>query len=70
MKSLGEVKSISGNKLVLRTDDVLKIGTKIFDEHGNFVGNVVEYFGSTKHPYVLVSPKKSPDRYSGKELFW
>lgn len=69
MKSIGKVVSISGGKLVVRADDVVRPGTKVFDESGNFVGNAIDYFGLTKKPYLLVSPKKRPDQYMGKELF-
>lgn len=69
MKSLGKVVSISNGKLVLKTDDLVKVGTKIFDEHGNFVGNAIEYFGPTLGPYILISPKKRPEPYLGKEMF-
>ena len=77
MKSIGNVVSISNEKLVVKTKDilkrkdhvVLKPGTKVFDEGGNFVGIVHEYFGPTDKPYVLISPKKKPDQYVGKELF-
>lgn len=69
MKLLGKVTSISDGKLVLKTDDLVKIGAKVFDERGNFVGNVIDYFGPTMGPYLRVSPKKGPDQYLGKELF-
>jgi len=69
MKSLGNVVSVSKGKLVVKTSEPLKAGHKIFDESGNFVGNVLEFFGPTEKPYVLVSPKKNADHYLGKELF-
>lgn len=69
MKSVGKVVSLSAGKLVVRTEEPLKAGSKVFDESGNFVGNVLEYFGPTDRPYVLVSPKKKADHYLGKELF-
>ena len=69
MKSIGKVVSISEGKLVVRADDLVKPGTKIFDETGNFVGIAVNYFGLTKKPYLLVSPKKKAEPYRGRELF-
>jgi rRNA processing protein Gar1 len=69
MKSIGKVVSISEGKLVVRADDVVRPGTKVFDESGKFVGTAIDYFGLTKKPYLLVSPKKSPEPYRGKELF-
>ncbi len=69
MKRLGRVVSISDDKLVLKTEQLVKIGAKVFDEEGKFVGNVIDYFGPTVGPYVLVSPKRDPTKYMGKELF-
>lgn len=69
MKSIGKVVSISDGKLVVRADDVVRPGTKIFDESGKFVGTAVDYFGLTKKPYLMISPKRKADNYLGKELF-
>ena len=69
MKSIGKVVSISEGKLVVRADDVVKPGTKVFDESGKFVGLALDYFGLTKKPYLLISPKKQPEPYMGRELF-
>ncbi len=69
MKKLGRVVSVSNDKLVLKTEELLKIGTKVFDEEGKFVGNVIDYFGPTMGPYVLVSPKRDPVKFVGKELY-
>ena len=69
MKKLGRVVSLSDDKLVLKTEELIKIGAKVFDEEGKFVGNVIDYFGPTVGPYVLVSTKREPSQYVGKELF-
>lgn len=69
MKSLGKVVSLSNGKLVLKTDSLVRVGSKVFDERGGFVGIVSEYFGPTMGPYLLVSPKKKPEPFLGKELF-
>jgi rRNA processing protein Gar1 len=69
MRKLGRVVSLSGDKLVLKTDKLVKIGAKIFDEQGKFVGNAIDYFGPTMGPYILVSPKRDAGEYVGKELF-
>ena len=69
MKSLGHVISISKGKLLIRTERKLREREKIFDESGNFVGTVLEIFGPVERPYVLISPKKEPTHYMGKELF-
>lgn len=69
MKSLGKVVSLSNGKLVLKTDSLVRIGSKVFDEKGDFVGIVTEYFGPTMGPYLLISSKKKAEPYVGKELF-
>jgi rRNA processing protein Gar1 len=69
MKSLGKVVSIVEDKLVLKTDSLVKIGSKIFDGHGRFVGTVIDHFGPAGGPYLLISPKKRPGKLLGKELF-
>jgi rRNA processing protein Gar1 len=75
MKMLGKVVSISNGKLVVKMSSHIaagkdiRTGEKVFDETGNFVGNILEYFGPTEKPYVLVSSKKKPENYEGKEVF-
>lgn len=69
LKSLGKVVSISEGKLVLKTDAMIKVGGKVFDEQGIQIGTIVDYFGPVGGPYVLVSPKKTPEPYVGRELF-
>lgn len=69
MRSLGKVVSISEGKLILKTDCLVKLGSKLYDEKGRLVGTAVDYFGPTLGPYVVVSPKRSPEPYLGKELY-
>jgi len=69
MKSLGKVVSLSEGKLVLKTDSLVKIGSKVFDERGNFVGIVEGYFGPVMGPYLLIGPKGTGNRYLGKQLY-
>ncbi|MBS3060853.1 MAG: hypothetical protein J4432_05095 [DPANN group archaeon] len=69
MKKLGVVKSINEGKLVLKTEKLVKIGAKIYDEEGAFVGTVIDYFGPTMGPYLLISPKKAPEPFYGKDLY-
>jgi len=75
MKIIGKVVSVSNGKLVVKTgkahkpDKEIKLGEKVFDEKGNFVGNILEYFGPTDNPFLLVSAKKKTENYEGKELF-
>jgi rRNA processing protein Gar1 len=75
MKPIGKVVSISNGKLIVKTnkahkpDKELRTGEKVFDDSGNFVGNIHEYFGPTKNPFLIISPKKNADHYQGRELF-
>ena len=73
MHKVGRVVSVSEDKLVLKTEHpekLVKIGAKIFDEKGIFVGNVIDYFGPTIGPYLLVSPKsRDPGEFVGEELY-
>lgn len=69
LKSLGKVVSLSEGKLVLKTDSAVKVGSKVFDEQGKFVGNVLDYFGPLNGPYLLISPKRRTDALLGKQLY-
>jgi len=69
MRNLGRVVSISNGKLVLKTDKLVKMGSEVFDDAGRHVGTVVDYFGPTMGPYLLISPKKDPNAFLGKELY-
>ncbi|MBI1973349.1 hypothetical protein HYS54_00905 [Candidatus Micrarchaeota archaeon] len=69
MKMLGKVVSMSDNKLVLKTDKLVKLGSKVYDERQRFIGNVIDYFGPTMGPYLLVSAKRGGESLVGKELF-
>lgn len=69
MKSLGRVVSMSEGKLVLKTDKLVKLGSKIYDEQGRHIGTVIDYFGPTRGPYLLISPIKAAEPLQGKELF-
>ena len=69
MKLLGKVVSMNEGKLVLKTDKLVKLGSKVYDERSRHIGTVVDYFGPTMGPYLLVSAKRDGDMLVGKELF-
>ncbi len=69
MKRIGRAVSISDGKLVVKTERLVKIGSEVFDDAGRHIGTVVDYFGPTMGPYVLVSPKKDPAPLVGQELY-
>jgi rRNA processing protein Gar1 len=70
MKHLGTVIQIKKNGLVVQVDQLPKIAEKVFDDKENFVGNVIEFFGPTKKPFVIVSTKHDPEKYRGEKLFY
>ncbi len=72
MKRLGRVVSIHDDKLVvqLEVEKKPKIGDKVFDDKRNFIGHILEYFGSVKNPAAIVSCRKDPGRYLNKEVFY
>jgi len=69
MQKLGRVVQIHEEKLVLKTDKLVKIGSRVYDDKERWVGTVIDYFGPTMGPYLLVSPKKEAASLVGKELY-
>jgi rRNA processing protein Gar1 len=69
LEKLGRVVSISDGKLVLKTDELIKLGSEVYDDSKRHVGTVVDYFGPTMGPYLLVSPKKDPGKLVGEFLY-
>jgi len=69
MRKIGRVVSISEKKLVLKTDKLVKMGSEVFDDGGRHVGTVIDYFGPTMGPYLLISPKRDPNPFVGKDLY-
>lgn len=57
MKKLGRVVSFDEKKIVLKTDELVKIGSEVYDEGERHVGTVIEYFGPTMGPYVIIGTK-------------
>ena len=72
MRKLGNVVSIRDGKLVIKAEgeNLAKIGTKVFDEKGQFVGPIIDFFGPIKGPYMVVSPRKKPDQYLNQAIFY
>lgn len=69
MKKLGRVVSLTDGKLVLKSKELVKIGSEVYDSAERHVGTVVDYFGNTLGPYVIVSPKKDAGMLVGEELY-
>lgn len=60
---------MSDGKLVIKTDELIKLGSEVYDDSNRHVGTVVDYFGPTMGPYMLVSAKKDPGKLVGEYLY-
>ncbi|MEM3411811.1 MAG: Gar1/Naf1 family protein [archaeon] len=70
MKKLGRVLSISNdNKLIVKTEQVVKLGMEVYDEKRRHVGTIIDFFGPAYGPYVVVSAEKESNFLLGKDLF-
>jgi len=70
MKLLGRVSSIHDGKLIIKCSIQLKKGKDIYDDGGEFAGDVIDWFGPVKEPYLVISTKKDPERYLGEKLYY
>jgi rRNA processing protein Gar1 len=68
---LGKVLHISNNKnLILRTKIIPKVGSLIIDSELEKVGIVLDIFGPTVNPYVMIKPQtENPVQYVGQLLY-
>jgi rRNA processing protein Gar1 len=69
MKKLGRIVSVTDGKLVLKSKELVRIGAEVYDSSERHVGTVVDYFGNTLGPYVIVSPKKDAGMLVGEEIY-
>ena len=69
MKKLGRVVSVSDGKLVLKTEELVKLGAEVYDDGERHIGTVIDYFGPTMGPYLLISTKKDAGQLVGEELY-
>jgi len=57
LQRIGFVVHISSNKnLILKAQNLPRIGDKVVDKHLKPVGTVFDVFGPTSSPYVAVKP--------------
>lgn len=57
MRRMGKVLHITpSKKVVVKAENLPKIGDRVFDEKRDPVGTVFDIFGSTSSPYVAVKP--------------
>ena len=69
MKKLGKIVSKEKKHIVLKTDKLVKLGAKIFDEKGILIGHVTDYFGPVDGPYMLIKPTRDAEHLIGKEVY-
>ncbi len=70
MKKLGRIISKQKKRVVLKTDHLVKLGARIFDEKGILIGHAVDYFGPVDKPYVIIRPRRGePEKLVGKEVY-
>jgi len=55
LQRIGSVLHVSSNKnLILKAENLPRIGDKVVDEHLKSVGTILDVFGPTSSPYVTV----------------
>ncbi len=71
MQRVGYVLHVSSShKMVLKAENVPRIGDKVLDEDLKPVGIVFDVFGPTSSPYVAVKPDiKDPQRLVNRVLY-
>jgi len=71
LRRLGQVLHVSRSQnIILRTENVPRIGETVVDEDLNKIGEVFDIFGPVSSPYVSVRPyAKKPEKMKGTMLY-
>jgi len=71
LQRIGHVLHVSSSRnVILKTENVPRIGDKVVDENLKSVGTVFDVFGPTSSPYVAVKPNvKDPQRFVNSVLY-
>ena len=71
MQRLGRVINVTPSQnLVVKAEEIPKIGFSVVDESLRIVGNVFDLIGPVTSPYVVVRPLiKEPSKLTGKQLY-
>ena len=71
MQRIGHVLHVSSSRnVILKAENVPRIGDKVVDENLKSVGTVFDVFGPTSSPYVAVKPNvKDPHRFVNSILY-
>jgi len=70
MKPLGKVAQVGKNSIIVKTTQLPKLRRKVYDEKSNFIGNVSDYFGQTKEPFIIVTTRHPPSKYLGTKVYY
>lgn len=71
MQSIGRVLHLSPDRnMILKAENLPRIGAKVIDEELKPVGKVFDIFGPVSSPYVKVKTKvKETERFVGRVLY-
>lgn len=71
MQRLGRVlHATSSHNIIVKIENVPKIGEKVVDENMKPVGNVFDIIGPTRAPYAIIKPNsRETKNLEGKTLY-
>ena len=71
MQRIGHVLHVSSSRnMILKAENVPRIGDRVIDENLKPVGMVFDVFGPTSSPYVAVKPSiQDPQRFVNRILY-
>jgi len=72
LQRIGRVLHVSSDKnLIIRVENLPRIGDRVVDEHLKPVGRVFDIFGPVAAPYVAVKPQgKEPGYWINRILYF
>ena len=71
LNRIGHVLHVSNTKnMILKAENIPRIGDQVANEKLNFVGTVFDVFGPTSSPYVAVKPQiNNPEQFVNHILY-
>ena len=71
MQRIGYVLHVSSNKnIIIKAENLPRIGDKVVDKHLKPVGTVFDVFGSTSSPYVTVKPNVGESHHLANHVLY
>ena len=71
MKRIGRALHVTPTKnVILKAENLPKIGDKIVDKNLNPVGRVFDIFGPTSSPYISVKPHSNESKHFVGHMFY